>query len=98
VELTSDPCVVVCSEEGRVLWHRRSRNFTYAIAGKGNTLSPSSIAAAIVRGEDGNDSGETVQPEAWITPRGLSLEVLESSILLPRLGHVLSLVHVVEDE
>ena len=65
VEHTREPCAVVASRGGDVLWLRRSRNFDWRLTG--GRLDPYSAAGEIVAGKSGDTAGMVdVAAGAWM--------------------------------
>jgi hypothetical protein len=50
------------------------------------------------RGEQQNAEPEEVDRATWFMPRDETEEVFESTLAIPNLGHVLSLIWVIERE
>ncbi len=93
VTLSRESCALVCSQQGRVMWSVRSPNFCYWLdRDRGTPVSPNSVAGSVYRGEAPSEVPEVVPPHAWFDPKGVDVEVLESTFSIPTLDQVLSLI------
>lgn len=96
VELSREPCALVCTRNGKVVWRIWSDNFYYSLPGVGQSIHADTCAAAVTRGESPNYNVEKVPPYSWFLPRRETEEVLESTFVIPSLKQVLSLIWVLE--
>jgi hypothetical protein len=94
VELTDEACALICTCDGRVLWRTLSRNFFHSLPAPRNPIRPQTAAAAVIRGENASETPEKVPVDAWFMPKSEITEVFESTLVVPTLGQVLSLVWV----
>lgn len=98
VELSDEPCALVCSQGGRVKWWLKSGNCSgFLNVSSGAPVSPDSVAAAIWRGEAANSEPEAVPPNAWFSSPHHYVEVFESTLAIPSLGEVISLLWLIEE-
>lgn len=97
VQLTSERCALVYSEDGCRRWFARSENF-WPFLEIGQALSPSSLADDFFKKGVVPDRSETIDADAWSTAaaeKGLE-EIREHSVALPSLNAVLSLLWIPE--
>jgi Zn-dependent peptidase ImmA (M78 family) len=98
VELTSERCALVYSEEGAVRWSARSATFQPLID-KGARLDPASVAYDVARGDrHHHDEAQPILAEAWIDTMGRRGDLIEHSITVPETDGVLTLLWVPEAE
>lgn len=97
IELSTQPCALVCIEEGRIKWKWLNKHFRYALPPRGHAPLPESLAGAVLRGEAPPDCLEAVPPWAWIEVGGRTPELLESAFTVPSIDQVLSIL-VLQDE
>lgn len=98
VELTSEHCALVATEEGRVTWQDRNEYY-WRMTTRGQEVRPETFAAGVYDGEDPNPAPEQVDPYAWIN-EGVEDELLlvESTHAVPSQNQVLSLLWAPEYE
>jgi len=80
VELSSEHCALVATEEGRVAWQDRNEYY-WRMTTRGQEVRPGTFAAGVYDGEDPNPAPERVDPHAWIN------EGVEDGLLLVESTH-----------
>lgn len=100
VEVTTEACAAVQVERGRIRWVHRSRAWCRRSLSLpiwiGDPVSESSLAGAVVRGEDVGDELLEVDPSCWLA-RTNSHQVLESAHPIPEHEAVVTLIWAIED-
>ncbi len=92
VKLTREPCALVCSENGRVVWWMKSPGANFFLTtGKGDPTPRDSLAFRVRDGEMPNSDAIEVPSHAWLGDSH-SADVYETTLLIPSQGRVLSLV------
>jgi Zn-dependent peptidase ImmA (M78 family) len=99
VELSTEYCAVVISENGRIRWGRTSEALEDAFRIEPGALLPSgSAAAAAFRGADTSDGPQEIDISTWLRDDGdVELEaetICEDARLFAQYGQVLSLLWV----
>jgi len=98
VEVTSERCALVCGIAGRITWVAKSGPFLYRIPWKGDQLPAGSVALFSMNGERDAGSPEEVDPYTWLEmDQKRPVEVFESTLSIPSLRQVLSLIWVIPE-
>lgn len=104
VQTTRQPCALVVSKHGEIEWTALSDSWRFPAPEQRRALPIGSMADAVVRGEAPNVAPEPISPEIWLastigdTPNLNGIELLESTHAVPRIGQVLSMLWIVEEE
>jgi hypothetical protein len=97
-ESTKEPCAIICSCDGRILWSKRNKDFPYYLIGNGSLLEEHSYAADAFSKRISALEGE-VPCYAWITDKRVNpdMSIFESTFYIPSLSRTYSLLWVNED-
>ena len=95
IDLTAEACCFIVSQEGRIAWFRKSREFRPYVQMDNRLLSPGTVAHAIFQGDIPPDLFEDVKADNWVAGRGVKpyTEILEWSLPLNSYGQVLTLLY-----
>ena len=95
VELTPAPCAVVYSEQGRVVWAKRSRTFPSRIPARGFKIGSDAVAFDCHARNVLDTAPRMVPAPAWFgndTLPAVGASLLEHAEVVPEWGGVLSLL------
>ena len=100
VQVTNEACALVVSTDSKVEWVARSSTFPYGLLPeRAQSIDPNSLAASLVRGEQGSELPVAVPSHAWLEALpDRPIELLESTHSIPQLRQVLSLLWIVDTE
>ena len=92
VELTSERCALVFSQQSHVVWAARSASFIPGLA-RGRRLDPQSVAADWFCGGRMYEGCQLVPGDAWLEHSGATnVEIWEDSLSIPTVDGVVSLL------
>jgi Zn-dependent peptidase ImmA (M78 family) len=97
VELTRGPCAVVYSEQGNVVWAKRSASFPGRIPARGFKIGHGAVAFDYYEHGVIDALPREVPSRAWLgsaAPSGIGESLVEHAELVPEWGGVLSLLAV----
>ena len=95
VELTAVPCAIVCSEEGEVVWAKRSPTFPGRIPAQGFKIGRGAVAFDYFDRDVLDAMPREVPSSAWLgsyAPSVVGASLVEHAELVPEWGGALSLL------
>lgn len=93
VELTREACVVCCCEGGRIKWWRKSDSCrSYFDRAIGSVCPPGSLASESDSTGLGSAQPVEVDPGTWFSDSLSDAVVLESTLVVPTVSQVVSLI------
>lgn len=100
IQTTREPAAMVVSVAGRVEWMVRSASFRIPLTERGQPLRPESVAASAFQSRSTMANPLDVSLNAWtdVPAATMSGTLLESSLYIPTLNQVVSLLWLTEPE
>jgi len=92
-QLSTEPCAIVMSFDGKVHWARRSETMRIPGLRRGKSIRTGTVAGACFSGGAGEMQPHEVEVDAWLDPRyPVHGRLLESTHVIGTTGHVLSML------
>jgi Zn-dependent peptidase ImmA (M78 family) len=92
-QLSTEPCAIVMSSDGKVHWARRSRTMRIPGLRRGRSIGTGTLASAYFSGGAGEMKPLEVEVDAWLEPRyPVHGRLLESTHIIGTTGQVLSML------
>ena len=93
-QLSTEPCAIVMSINGKVHWARRSETMRIPGLRRGRSIGAGTVASAYFSGGAGEVQPLEVEVDAWLEPRyPVHGRLLESTHIIGTTGHVLSMLY-----